>query len=347
MKHGATGEQVEAVQSVIESHGYRIHEISGDERVVIAAIGVGDVSACIEVLTTMDGVDKAVPISSPYKMCSREAHPHDTVIRIDGTDIGGSHFITMAGPCAAESGEQVDRCAEFLSVLGVQVLRGGAFKPRTTRHTFQGHGEEALRWMRAAADRYSMSVITEVMEPGKVEVVAEYADILQVGARNVQNFPLLTALGDLRKPVMLKRGEATSVETWLCSADYIVSGGNPNVILCERGIQAAPNIKGRRRNTLDIAVVPELRELTHLPIVLDFAHGMGNRRYIPQIAAACVAANADGIMVEVHPDPAHALSDGFQSLNFPEFSGMMRMLEPYLELWRQLRASKLEMAACA
>ena len=336
MKLGASKEQIDHVRKRIEDFGYRVHSIEGEERVVIAAVGVGDLTHCLESLRATEGVESAVRISAPYKFVSKEYKPDHTRIQVGNSVIGGDEFVVMAGPCSVETEEQIMQTAEVVAKAGAKLLRGGAFKPRTSPYDFQGLEEQGLKLLRKAGDTYGLAVITEVMTVTNVNLVTEYTDVLQIGARNVQNFPLLKAVGRVNCPVMLKRGMSTTIKELLLSAEYIVSHGNPNVILCERGLRT---FETATRNVLDIQAVPVLNELTHLPVILDPAHSSGRRELVPTLARACVAVGADGMMVEVHPRPEEAWSDGPQSLNPSQFEAMMEDLEPYLELWKTTRAA--------
>ncbi len=338
MKPGATSEQIEHVCERIRSFGYKVHSIQGEERVVIGAVGVGDVTTAVEQLESAPGVDRVVPISQPFKVVSREMQAHRTVIRVNGCAIGGGDFAVMAGPCSVESEEQILATAQAVKAAGAHILRGGAFKPRTSPYDFQGLEEEGLKLLRKAKQATGLAIITEVMTDSDVELVGEYADVIQVGARNMQNYALLKRLGTLSKPVMLKRGFSSTLKELLLSAEYMVTKGNTQVILCERGVRT---FETYTRNTLDLAAVPALAELTHLPIIVDPSHGTGKRSLIPSMARAAVAAGADGIMVEVHPCPERAFSDGAQSLTLEGFAEMMRGLGPYLELWKGERDSRL------
>jgi 3-deoxy-7-phosphoheptulonate synthase len=276
----------------------------------------------------MEGVKEAHRIVSPYKLASRSFRPDGTVVKIGGVEIGGERVAVMAGPCSVESREQIERCAEIVAGAGAQVIRGGAFKPRSSPYSFQGMGEEGLALIRAAADRHGLLVISEVMEIAQIPLLSRYADILQVGARNMQNFNLLRELGTQRKPVMLKRGIAATIEELLLSAEYVLAGGNYNVILCERGIRT---FETYTRNTMDISAIPVVKKLSHLPMIADPSHGTGRRDKVAPLARAAVAAGADGLLIEVHPDPDHALSDGAQSLwpeQFEELMGQLRMIAP-------------------
>jgi 3-deoxy-7-phosphoheptulonate synthase len=337
MRPKATREEIEAVCERIREFGYKVHSIQGEERVVIGAVGIGDVTACLESLEAMPGVEKAVRISAPYKFVSREFRPVKTQIRINSHEIGGDQFIVMAGPCSVENEKQIMETAEAVARAGAHVLRGGAFKPRTSPYEFQGLEIEGLKLLQKAKQATGLSIVTEVMRDGDVELVSEYADVLQIGARNMQNFPLLKALGRSPRPVLLKRGMSCTIKELLMSAEYIVAHGNPNVILCERGIRT---FETETRNTCDIVAVAVLNELTHLPVIVDPSHATGKRNLVPPLARAAVAIGADGLMVEVHPCPEKAFSDGAQSLTIPMFEAMMQSLAPYLDLWRESRAAQ-------
>lgn len=345
MKPGATRQQIEAVCKRIEEFGYQVRSIQGEERVVIAAVGIGpNVEAHLEQLEAMPGVDKAVRISAPYKFVSKEFRQGRTIVRVNGVEIGGDEFVVMAGPCSVESEKQIMETAEAVAEAGAKILRGGAFKPRTSPYDFQGLGEEGLKLLRKAKERTGLCIVTEVMSPDKVELVAEYADILQIGARNMQNFELLKAAGRSGKPVLLKRGMSSTIKELLMAAEYIVSQRDPqkpDVILCERGIRT---FETATRNTCDITAIPLLHELTHLPVILDPSHATGKRSLVPPVARAGVAVGADGLIVEVHPCPDHALSDGPQSLSIEEFKHMMKTLKPFIELWKELRQQELAVA---
>jgi 3-deoxy-7-phosphoheptulonate synthase len=276
----------------------------------------------------MDGVKEAHRIVSPYKLASRGFRPEGTVVKIGGVEIGGERIVVMAGPCSVESKEQIELSAEIVAHAGAKVIRGGAFKPRSSPYSFQGMGEDGLHLLRAAADKHGLLVVSEVMEIAQIPLLSQYADIFQVGARNMQNFNLLRELGKQRKPVLLKRGIAATIEELLLSAEYVLAGGNYDVILCERGIRT---FETYTRNTMDISAIPVVKSLSHLPMIADPSHGTGRRDKIAPMARAAVAAGADGLLIEVHPDPDHALSDGAQSLRPEQFEQLMaqlRMIAP-------------------
>ncbi len=336
MRLHATQEEVDAVCNRIAEFGYKVHAIQGEERVVIGAVGVGDVTACLESLQAMPAVENAVRISAPYKFVSREFQPQRSRIRINGLEIGGADFVVMAGPCSVESEKQIMETAEAIARMGGRILRGGAFKPRTSPYDFQGMEVEGLKLLRKAKEATGLAIITEIMSDGDVDLIAEYADVLQIGARNMQNFALLKSLGRAGRPILLKRGMSSTLKELLMSAEYIVAHGNPNVILCERGIRT---FETATRNTCDVTAVAVLNELTHLPVVIDPSHATGKRSLVPPLSRAAVAIGADGLLVEVHPCPEKAVSDGAQSLTIPQFETMMRELAPYLEIWRGARAT--------
>ena len=320
MKSNATAEQIDSVIQWIESVGYRAHPSYGLERTIIGAIGDNRGKEHLKLVQNLSGVEKTIPILKPYKIASREAKDGNTVIRVGDVEIGGRDFIVMAGPCSIESKEQMMESAFIARKGGANIIRGGAFKPRTSPYAFQGMEEEGLKLLREAGDRTGMPVITEVMNTSDVDLVEEYADILQIGARNVQNFALLKIVGKAKKPVLIKRGMMTTIEELLMSAEYILSSGNDNVILCERGIRT---FETATRNTLDISAVPVLKELTHLPVIVDPSHAAGHWRYVTPLAKGALAVGADGIMVEVHPEPDKAVSDGMQSLKPEKFYKLM------------------------
>jgi 3-deoxy-7-phosphoheptulonate synthase len=322
MQQGASEQQIQTVIDRLVEMGFDVHRSTGVIHTLLGGVGGND-EFDLGVFEVMEGVKEAHRIISPYKLASRSFRPGGTVVRIGDVEIGGDRVVVMAGPCSVESEEQIERSAEVVASAGAQVIRGGAFKPRSSPYSFQGLGEEGLRILRAAADRHGLLVVSEVMDSVQIPLVAEYSDILQVGARNMQNFNLLRELGKQRKPVLLKRGIAATIEELLLSAEYILAGGNYDVILCERGIRT---FETYTRNTMDISAIPVVKKLSHLPIIGDPSHGTGRRDKVVPMARAAVAAGADGLMVEVHPDPDRALSDGAQSLRPEQFVEMMRQL---------------------
>jgi 3-deoxy-7-phosphoheptulonate synthase len=316
----ATEAQVKAVENKIKEAGLTVHRSDGVEHTILGVVGDRN-RLDIGAVSMMPGVRDTVVVTTPYKLASREFHPEDTVVRVgEESLVGGLDVAVMAGPCAVESEEQIESCAEFAADSGAKILRGGAFKPRSSPYSFRGLGVEGLKLLRKAADHYGMAVVTEVMTIDQIDMVSGYADLLQVGARNMQNYPLLTALGHAEKPILLKRGMSATAQEWLMSAEYILTEGNPDVILCERGIRT---FETATRNTLDLSAVPVIKHLSHLPVIVDPSHGVGNRRFVASMARAAVAAGADGMMIEIHPSPGKALSDGPQSLNFEEFGLLM------------------------
>jgi 3-deoxy-7-phosphoheptulonate synthase len=327
MKQGATRAQIANVTARIEGLGCRAHLSEGEERTIIGVIGNGRPLDRAP-LERMDGVERTVPILRPFKLASRDFHPHDTVVKVNGISIGGEQLVVMAGPCAVESREQIVETARAVKEAGGLVLRGGAFKPRTSPYSFQGMGEEGLRLLAQARDETGLPIVTEVMDPQMVPLVTTYADILQIGARNMQNYALLHAIGETQRPVLLKRGMMSTVEELLMAAEYILSHGNERVILCERGIRT---FEQYTRNTLDINAVPLLKQLSHLPVLVDPSHGTGKWELVEPVSRAAVAAGADGLIVEVHPHPEEALSDGGQSLKPARFAALMESLRPVAE----------------
>ena len=322
MKSDATQQQVAAAEAKLRELGFGAHTIVGQQRVVIGA--TGDRRASIQELALdWDGVDKVVPILQPYKLAGRELQPTPSVVRVGDVAIGGGSLVVAAGPCAVENDEQVMQTALAVKEAGAQLLRGGAYKPRTSPYSFQGFREEGLKMLQRAAAATGLKIITEVVDSKDIETVAEYADVLQVGARNMQNYALLREVGKTQRPVMLKRGLACTIEEWLMAAEYILSEGNSQVILCERGIRT---YETATRNTLDLSAVPVLKSLSHLPVFVDPSHGTGKRQLVAPMSKAAVAAGADGLIIEVHPNPAEALSDGPQSLEPQAFIGLMREL---------------------
>jgi len=322
MQQGATEEQVQHVIDRMIEMGFNVHRSTGMIHTVLGGVG-GKADFDLAVFDVMDGVKEAHRIASPYKLASRSFRPGGTVVRIGDLEIGGERVAVIAGPCSVESREQIERSAEIVANAGAQLIRGGAFKPRSSPYSFQGLGEDGLRMLRDAARRNGLLVVSEVMDQTQIPLLVKYADILQVGARNMQNFNLLRELGKERKPVLLKRGISATIEELLLSAEYILAGGNYDVILCERGIRT---FETYTRNTMDISAIPVVKKLSHLPIVADPSHGTGRRDKVAPMARAAVAAGADGLMIEVHPDPDRAFSDGAQSLRPEQFEDLMTQL---------------------
>jgi 3-deoxy-7-phosphoheptulonate synthase len=329
MKAGAAKKDKEEVLKRIRELGYKPHVIHGTTRDVIGAVGDERGKQVLQTLESLQGVESVFPILQPYKLASKEVKKEPSVIPVtDTVSIGGREIIVMAGPCSVESVEQIIETALAVKEAGAQVLRGGAFKPRTSPYSFQGLEEEGLKLLAKAREASGLPFVTEVVNPETAELVAEYADILQIGARNAQNFALLKKVGQLKKPVLLKRGMSMTIQEFLMSAEYVMSEGNQSVILCERGIRT---FETATRNTLDLSAIPVLKEKTHLPVVADPSHGTGNYHYVAAMAFAAVAAGADGLMIEVHPDPEHATSDGPQSLKPKKFAMMMEKLRMFAE----------------
>ncbi|MFS8524489.1 MAG: 3-deoxy-7-phosphoheptulonate synthase [Limnochordales bacterium] len=336
MRSSASPEDLERVKDRLRSFGFAVHESRGVERHIVGAIGEITPER-MQQIEAMDGVERCVRIVQPYKLASRQFRPEPTVVEVGGRRIGGSELTVIAGPCAVESEEQIVTAARMVKEAGATMLRGGAFKPRTSPYSFQGLAEEGLRLLAVARAETGLPVVTEVMDTEDVELVAEYADMLQIGARNMQNFPLLKEAGRSGKPVLLKRGLSATIEEWLMAAEYIISAGNPNVVLCERGIRT---FETATRNTLDLNAVPVVKELSHLPIIVDPSHGTGKWRYVTPMARAAVAAGADGLIIEVHPDPENAVSDGQQSLKPEKFHELMREVSAVARaLGRELAAA--------
>lgn len=319
LKMGATVEQIEEVSTRLTDEGFKIHLSQGVEKTIMGAIGDRTRMEALD-LEAMPWVEKVVPILAPYKLVSREFHATDSIIRVGGHEIGGSKIHVMAGPCAVESRAQILETAHAVREAGATFLRGGAFKPRTSPYSFQGLEEEGLRYLAEARDETGLLVITEVIDAQDVSLVAHYADVLQIGARNMQNFVLLKEVAKCGKPVMLKRGPSATLEEWMMAAEYIMDGGNYQVMFCERGIRT---FESYTRNTLDLSMVPALHALSHLPVIVDPSHGTGKWQLVPPMAKAALAAGADGLIVEVHPHPEKAVSDGKQSLTPERFSVMM------------------------
>lgn len=323
LEKNATKEQIENVIKHLEGFGFQIHKSTGTERSIIGAIGVKP-NFDTRNISILDGVDEVYRVTTPYKLSSRSFHESNTVIKIKDVELGGNQIVMIAGPCSIENEDQIFRLAKVVARSGARILRGGAFKPRTSPYSFQGLGEEGLKLIRAAADEYNLLVVTEVMQMDQIELIDKYTDIFQLGARNMQNFSLLKELGKTTKPVMVKRGIAATIEEWLMSAEYLLSGGNKNIFLCERGIRTFENYT---RNTFDLSAIPVVHKKSHLPIIADPSHATGLRDQVPPMARAAVAAGADGIMIEIHDDPENALSDGPQAL----------LPNTYLKLMEELR----------
>ncbi|HJO17654.1 MAG TPA: 3-deoxy-7-phosphoheptulonate synthase [Vicinamibacterales bacterium] len=327
MQEQATEDQIEEVTQSLAKLGFDVHRSTGALRTVLGAIG-GNRTFDQRLVEVMDGVSEVHRITEPYKLASRTFKPERTVVQIGDLRIGGDEVVVMAGPCSAETEEQVEETAAAVKKAGASVLRGGAFKPRSSPYSFQGLGEDGLKMLRGAADDQEMKLVSEVMDVSQIELVGKYSDILQVGARNMQNFSLLRELGRTKKPVLLKRGISATIEEWLLSAEYILAGGNPDVILCERGIRT---FESYTRNTLDISAIPVVHKLSHLPIVADPSHGIGIRDKVAPMARASVAAGADALIIEVHCNPDQAMSDGAQSLypdQFDRLMGELRIIAP-------------------
>jgi 3-deoxy-7-phosphoheptulonate synthase len=322
MQERATDEQVQRVISQLVEMGFDVHRSTGALRTVIGAVG-GNRAADPRLLEVLDGVQEVLRITEPYKLASRTFKPDNTVVTVGDVRIGGDEVIVMAGPCSAENEQQVRTTATAVRRAGAKVFRGGAFKPRSSPYSFQGMGEEGLKLLRDACNAEGMQLVSEVMDASQIEVMRRYVDIFQVGARNMQNFTLLRELGPERKPVLLKRGISATIEEWLLSAEYVLSGGNTDVILCERGIRT---FETATRNTLDIAAIPIVQKMSHLPVIVDPSHAIGRRDKVAPVARAAVAAGADGLLIEVHVDPDHALSDGAQSMFPSQFDRLMAEL---------------------
>ncbi len=323
LEQTATDEQIQNVIRHLEEYGFEVHSSKGVQSLVLGAIGVKP-DFDTRKIKVLQGVADVYRVTAPFKLASRNFHPENTKIKIKDVEIGGDKIVMIAGPCSIESDEQVFKLAETVAKSGAKILRGGAFKPRTSPYSFQGLGEEGLKYIRAAADEFGLLVITEVMQISQIDLIAKYADIFQVGARNMQNFSLLKEIGATDKPVMLKRGLSATIEEWLMSAEYILAGGNSNVFLCERGIRT---FEKYTRNTFDLSAIPIVHKKSHLPVFADPSHATGIRDQVPPMARAAVAAGADGLMIEIHYDPEHALSDGPQAL----------LPEEYIRLYDELK----------
>ena len=327
MERNASDAQVNNVVARVEQRGCHVHLSEGEERVIIGVVGNGRPIDPVK-FERMSGVERAVPVLRPFKLASREFHPQDTIVKINGVSVGGKELVVMAGPCAVEDRDQILEAAHAVKGAGAKALRGGAFKPRTSPYSFQGLGTEGLKLLAAAREETGLPVVTEVMAPEMVPLVSTYADILQIGARNMQNYALLHAVGEAQRPVLLKRGMMSTMEELLMAAEYILSHGNDRVILCERGIRT---FEPYTRNTIDINAVPLLKLLTHLPVIVDPSHGTGKRELVAPVSRAAVAAGADGLIIEVHPHPEEAMSDGAQSLRPGQFRELMDGLQRVAE----------------
>ena len=326
MRAGATPDQVESVSSRLEELGYQVNPIFGVEKTVVGAVGGMEHSRidAVDQLKALSFVEDVIFITKPYKFVSLESKSSPTIINVKNVAIGGKEAVMMAGPCTVESEEQLFMTAEAVAKAGAKILRGGAYKPSTSPYSFHGMGVQGLELLREAGNRFGMAVITEVMDPRKVELVSEYADILQIGTRNMQNYDLLREVGQSRVPVMLKRAMSGKIEEWLLAAEYIACGGNENIMLCERGIRT---FESAMRNTLDLAAVPVVKSLSHLPIIIDPSQGTGRRDIVEKLSLAAIAVGADGLIVEVHPNPDHAIKDGAQSVTIEQFNTMMPALQ--------------------
>ncbi len=326
MGPGATETDIQAVIDRIQQSGLSTHVSVGVARTIIGVVGDDRTKEVLrQSLEVSPGVEKVVAILQPYKLVSREFIPQDTIVTVGGASVGGQRLAVMAGPCSVESRDQIMVTADAVKAAGGTVLRGGAFKPRTSPYSFQGLEEDGLRLLAEARERTGLPIVTEAMDAAQLEMVARYADMIQIGARNMQNYPLLREAGRAKLPVLLKRGVSATLEELLLAAEYILSEGNYQVVLCERGIRGFNN---HTRYTLDLSAVPVLKGLTHLPVVVDPSHGTGKWKYVPPMARAAIAGGADGLMLEIHPDPANALSDGPQSLNLQNFAALMASLRP-------------------
>ncbi len=330
MKHDASEQNVNDIMARLTELGLRGHRSQGEERTIIGVVGIKPgFPELRDKLEMMSGVEDVIPVTKPYKLSNRDFHPFSSTVKVGGVTIGGNEVVVMAGPCAVETEKQLIDTALFVHSAGASILRGGAFKPSTSPYSFRGLGKEGLIFLARAREETGMPVVTEVLSPEDVDLVAEYADILQVGARNMQNFPLLDAVGKINKPVMLKRGLSATVQEWLLAADYILDQGNSQLILCERGIRT---FETATRNTMDISSIPLIHKLSHLPIIADPSHGSGKWYLVTPLALASVAAGADGVMIEVHPDPDNALKDGPQSLTFENFALLMKKMDPVINI---------------
>ena len=339
MMEGATEAEIQHVIDSVTLSGYQPHVIRGTERTIIAAVGSGGNRTQLEALKVASGVEDAIPIAHPFKLVSRQVHREPSVVEVAGVKIGGDEIVIIAGPCSVESREQLLDTAAAVKRAGAHMLRGGAYKPRTSPYDFQGLGLEALKILTEARAATGLPIVTEVMATEDIDLIAEHADVLQVGARNMQNFALLRRLAKAQRPILLKRGPSATVKEWLLAAEYLLSGGNTQVILCERGIKT---FETEMRNTIDLAAIALAKELSHLPVIADPSHGTGRRSLITAVSKAAIAVGADGLIVEVHPCPERALSDGPQSLDHAAFAAMVRSLSEPLR-----RVAPVEVATSA
>jgi len=328
MKTGVPGDTIQAVVNRVEELGLTAHLSKGEERTIIGVVGLPLPPSLDEMFEVLPGVENVVRVTKKFKLAGWDFHPEKTVIRIGDVAIGGDEVTIIAGPCSVETEEQTLETARAVSAAGATIMRGGAYKPRTSPYEFRGLGERGLEILARVREETGLRIITEVMTPGDVEVVGQYTDIFQIGARNCQNYLLLEEVGKARKPVMLKRGLSLLIEEWLLAAEYVMAQGNPDVMLCERGIRTFENAT---RNTLDVSAVPVVQSLSHLPVLVDPSHAAGKRAFVDSLALAGIAAGADGLMIEVHPSPDHALSDGAQSLDFAEFEALMPRMSAVAE----------------
>jgi len=324
MKSSATEDDINRVLDKIKDVGLAVHLSKGKERTIVGAIGDESLMESVP-LKALGGVEKVMPIMKPYKLVGRELKCDDTIVDAGGVKIGGEEVVVMAGPCSVESRESILESARDVAASGARILRGGAFKPRTSPYSFQGLGVEGLKYMAEAKKETGLPIISELMDPRDLDVICEYVDIIQVGARNMQNFRLLKEIGRVNKPVLLKRGLSATIKELLMSAEYIAANGNDNIILCERGIRT---FETATRNTLDLSAVPVLKEETHLPVIIDPSHAVGLWQYVAPVSRAAIAVGADGLLIEVHPDPANAMSDGAQSLKPEKFAALIEELRP-------------------
>lgn len=337
MSEGASREEVSSVVELLQSKGLGVHVSEGAEKTIVGVIGQKDRVRELP-LETLSGVEKVVAVSNPFKLASRAFHPHNTVVTVGHVEIGGDEPVVIAGPCSVESKDQILEVAMLVKEQGAKLLRGGAFKPRTSPYSFQGLGEEGLKYLTLAREKTGLPIVTEIMDAELLSMMEQYVDVFQIGARNMQNYALLKAVGKSSKPVLLKRGLSATIEEWLMAAEYILAAGNPNVILCERGIRT---FETYTRNTLDLNAVPVAQHLSHLPVIVDPSHGVGNWRFVTAMARASIAAGASGLIIEVHPNPKEALSDGDQSLTIENFGDLIQQVHGISAAMRPVREPAL------